>query len=137
MTSRGGARLLVAIVCAVVAAVVATAIVVIDPPSQRLRSLDSRRVSDLSEIERRIDAHFERHGALPEDLAALDREPGLGRIPEDPEGRGPYEYEPGTPPSYRLCATFALDARDRDGPVYGTLWAHGAGRFCFDLEAED
>ncbi len=138
MSDRGGARLLALVVSTVVAAAVATAIVVIDPRTRRLASLDSRRVTDLTEIQDRIEAYWKRHQSLPPDLAALTEEPGLGRLPQDPETATPYEYEPDDP-HYRVCATFALDSQETDPPSwqYSKLWAHGAGRFCYDLKVEE
>jgi hypothetical protein len=118
----------------VVATLVASIVVMGPPSAQRDERLDARRLEDLRRIERLVDAHFERTGVLPVDLAALAR-PGL-ELPSDPASGTPYGYESLAGRAYRLCAVFATDsARRRTQRWEGDVWSHAAGRHCFDLRA--
>jgi hypothetical protein len=113
---------------------VIVAIVLIDPRTQRLRRLDERRIADLRMLQQRIVVYRERHDRLPDDFDELSSEPGLGRLPLDPETGAAYGYERRDADSYRLCATFRFETRDDDphGLPQELRWGHGAGRFCFD-----
>lgn len=135
---RGSARLAV-VVSLAIAAAVAIAIVIIDPPTQRQRMLDERRLDDLRQLRSQVDVFWKRHEALPSDLDALTREPGFGAAKLDPETAAPYGYEIKDADSYRLCATFVLDSGDDEQLRYGSRsseWAHPVGRFCFDLDVD-
>lgn len=135
--SNGSTRLAIVLSVAV-AATVAVAIVIIDPPAQRQRRLDQRRVEDLMRIREQVDTYWQRHHALPGDLAGLASEPGFDTPTRDPESSTPYGFEVKDADSYRLCASFALDTGARRDPPWrswgASEWAHPAGRFCFDLD---
>jgi hypothetical protein len=136
--SEGSTRLAIVLSVAVAAAV-AAAIVMIDPPAQRQRRLDERRVADLMEIFQQINTYWNRHGAFPSDLAELDSEPGFDTPPREPGTSTPYGYEVKDTDSYQLCANFSLDTGALRYPQWdrnGSKWAHPAGRFCFDLDVD-
>lgn len=136
--SDGSTRLAIVLSVAV-AAVAAAAIVMINPPAQRQRRLDERRVDDLMRIREQVDTYWKRHQALPSDLAGLASEPGFDTPTRDPETSASYSYEVKDSDSYRLCASFALDsgARQRSRWVRdASEWAHPAGRFCFELDVD-
>lgn len=129
-----GRRVLVAAAVVVVATLLASIAVMGPPSAQREERLDARRLEDLRRIERLVDAHFERTGVLPVDLAALAR-PGL-ELPSDPASGTPYGYESLAERAYRLCAVFATDSAQRRAQRWESdEWSHAAGRHCFDLRA--
>lgn len=137
MNRSAGSTRLAVVLSVAVAAAVAAAIVMINPPAQRQRRLDERRIDDLMRIREQIDTYWQRHQTLPNDLAGLDAEPGFDTPTRDPETSTPYGYELKDTDSYRLCASFALDSGARRYPRWGRSasdWAHPAGRFCFDLD---
>ena len=132
----GSMRLAIGVSLAIAAAVV-VAIVIIDPPRQRQRMLDDRRLGDLIQLRSQVNFYWRRHEALPGDLNSLGREPGFSTPVLDPETMAPYGYEIKDANSYRLCATFALDSGDDEQSQYDSWaseWAHPVGQYCFDLE---
>ena len=134
MRSIGVGKVLAASATAIVAGAVIAAILLDPPGEQRRRKMDSRRVEDLMSIQRSVAEYWSRHRALPPDLAALGREPGLLVPSNDPETGAAYAYEATGPRSYRLCAEFARSTSERPWiPAYLESWSHGAGRHCYDL----
>lgn len=135
MSTGSAGRWLLVAAGAVVVATVAASIAVIGPPAaQRELRLDARRLDDLRRIERLVDAHFTRTGALPAGLEALAR-PGL-ELPLDPASDAPYGYEAGAGRDYRLCAVFGTDsASSRLQRRESDEWSHGSGRQCFERRA--
>ena len=134
--ARGSARL-AAIVSAGVIAAVITAVLLIDPATQRQLRLDDARTLHLMKIQQQIDEYWHRHEAMPKDLATLAHEPGFDSPIHDPVTGQPYGFELVDSDSYRLCAEFSLDLgklpRRYRRNVYSTYdkWSHPAGRFCF------
>ncbi|MCK5245715.1 hypothetical protein KAJ02_09325 [Candidatus Bipolaricaulota bacterium] len=126
------------VVVLVVAAVIVGGILLDSPAQERLRRLDERRVSDLRELSYAVDVYWTREGNLPSSLEELANEERIVRELHDPETGDPYEYRVVGYYSYELCAVFALDMAidDRDY-LYRSLWLHGSGRECFQLEAQD
>jgi Domain of unknown function (DUF5671) len=114
-----------AVVSAVVSGVVAFGL----PGEQRKARLDQRRDEHLQMISRAVDSYWSNHRQLPQSLAELAREPGVGPIPTDPETGKTYEYSASGGETYRLCAVFD---RHSDETASGYWW-HGAGRHCFNL----
>ena len=125
------------IASAVVAATVIGAFVLLGSPGeQRTRRFDERRLADLRAASAAIDLHFPRHGTLPGSLDELPVELGPAPAARDPRTGAPYEYERLGADRYRLCATFARESQqERWGPERD-FWAHGAGRQCFEIDAE-
>jgi len=123
----------------VVLAVVIIGVILLDSPAQeRLRRLDERRVSDLREIAYAVDVYWTREGTVPSSLEELLNEREYYEELFDPETGEPYEYRALSSNIYELCAVFSRDAAidDRDY-LYQSLWFHGSGRQCFQLEAHD
>ena len=121
----------------VVAAVIIGVILLDSPAQERLRRLDERRVADLREIADELDYYWTREGILPSSLEELSAEPGVFVELFDPETGQPYEYRVLSSSTYELCAQFARDTAEEQDRFYKDYWAHGPGRQCFELEAQD
>jgi hypothetical protein len=104
------------------------------PASERERRLDERRVRALQGVAGSIDQYWTDHQRLPQSIAELTRDARLATETKDPISAQEYAYRTVTDRSYQLCAEFA---RQSAGAVYGALWAHPAGRHCFDLEVHE
>jgi len=132
-----GSVLLGAAVTVVIAAVVAGLLVLGSPTDERVRRVDDRRVEDLQGIMAATDLYWTRHALLPASLDELTAEPGVRISTGDPASSETYGYQPLDSVRYEVCATFEGEsgeiARDREKD----LWAHGAGRQCFELEADE
>lgn len=126
----------------------------IDAPSNvREQKLDSTQVSDLQEIQWRLQDYLTVNNTLPESLAALSEYSGM-RTPTAPENRSAYRYEL-TEAGFALCATFFAVSTDYDNYYYPkpvmapaatgdspekapvtivnpNNWEHGAGEVCFE-----
>lgn len=137
--SGGGGRIILAAATVIVAAAVIAGLVVLGSPrAERRQRLDGVRVSDLQTIERLVSSFARLHGALPDNMQALMKQPGYAVPRGDPESGTAYEYRPLGPRSFQLCATFDTDSAN--GPPSGdyalsfnAAWAHGRGRHCFEL----
>jgi membrane protein YqaA with SNARE-associated domain len=144
-----GWSLLGVIVVGIILGFVATG----SPQSERMRTLDSRRSSDLNELALCINDFAQQFEALPSSLEELEKTSMLSYCANkvDPETNEPYEYQlitPLTSPvamnnnlltgTFELCATFALDSRDgQTTPLYldrtASKWyTHTTGRNCFE-----
>jgi hypothetical protein len=133
MSGRGW---LAAGVALAVGGAVAAGLMVMESPSEaRARRLDERRVADLRQLARDIDAFWTRRSALPASLDELAGEGGLGDRRTDPERGTAYEYRVRDGKRYELCATFAAERPDEGGSPGALSWAHGVGRQCFVLTA--
>lgn len=140
MTPRVGARLLLAAAVAAVVAALIAGILAVGPPSlEREKRLDEIRVTDLAAIENLISSFAKVHKGLPQDLAALEREPGYATPPIDPESGNPYEYEVLSADGYRLCAHFSARSTPESAAyIYhpANTWSHGAGNQCFNRRVD-
>jgi hypothetical protein len=124
------------IVGTAVVAGIAAGLVLIGPPSaERSRRLDEIRIGDLMQLSNAIELYWKREGMLP---ASLD---GLAGVPDaafrstmDPATSEPYAYRTIDASRYELCASF--EREDLDGEYNDRFWAHGAGRKCFELDAQ-
>ena len=108
------------------------------PTAVREQRLDSTQVTDLQQIQWRIQDYYLTNEKLPENLSALG-EPAVAKAPEN---RAAYRYNV-TTEGFELCATFAeqpsvADAQMYSAPVDKTggiknpdNWQHGAGETCF------
>lgn len=132
-----GSALLGAAAVVVVAAVLGGLLLIGSPAEERARRLDRRRVTDLQGIRAATDLYWTRHSELPASLEALTDEPGIRIVTRDPESGEVYGYQPVDSVRYEMCASFVRPsepiARNRETD----LWAHGSGRQCFQLEAEE
>ena len=137
MKPSPGSLLLAAAVTVVIAAVAAGLLVLGSPTEERARRIDARRVADLQGIMAATDLYWTRHSSLPASLDDLTAEPGVRIRTRDPASGEPYGYQPMDSADYEVCASFEQEsgeiARDRETD----LWAHGSGRQCFRLEADE
>jgi hypothetical protein len=124
-------------VTAVVAAVLAGLFALGSPTEERARRIDERRVSDLRGISAATDLFLTRHARLPASLEELTAEPGVTVGTRDPASSEPYPYQPLDSVRYEVCATFERESEEISRDPKRDLWAHGAGRQCFQLEAEE
>ena len=150
---------------AVVAAVAVGLVLLGPPSQERERRIDDRRVADLNGIAAAANLYWTRHGRLPASLDELAAEPGPTISTSDPTSSEMYGYRALDDGRYEVCATFAADsgaptrsssviqrscqgchgpdspaATRVDDPVAAhlglrDLWAHGAGRQCFQMRA--
>ena len=125
---------------AVVAAVIAGMVALGSPADQRARRLDQARLDDLRSLANGIEHEWGQNRALPRSLDELPA--GFGQRRRDPATGEPYEYAVLAENRYRLCATFDRDdTEDVERPwtgldhVTATIWNHGSGRYCYELEA--
>ncbi|PZO58038.1 MAG: hypothetical protein DCF15_05930 [Phormidesmis priestleyi] len=123
---------------AVLIAIVAGFLLLGSPGQQRLLSLDSERVNDLSQIASNLVYTVENPGnttpapQLPESLpASIANRDDL----RDPLTKEPYEYRRLSDSAYELCATFATDStqQDKTSQFIDTQWPHPVGRHCFEI----
>ena len=112
-----------------------------NPPSEvREEKLDNQMVSQLQDMQWRIEDYYRANSALPENLVAMYEPFG---VPIPPENRNDYEYRTTGEKSYTLCATFAKDSVSIDGsqirPFYekNYNWDYQAGYWCFDREIDE
>jgi hypothetical protein len=110
------------------------------PSTVREQKLDAQQVSDLQQLQWRIQDHSLTNGKLPETLEAL----GNGALPQAPENRAAYKYAV-TEEGFELCATFAQPSTENENFMYQSSavinekmmiknpdnWQHGAGEVCF------
>ncbi len=124
---------------AVAAAIVAGFWVLGSPGQQRLLSLDSERINDLSQIASTLAYAVENPGQatpappLPEQIPdSITTRDDL----RDPATQEPYEYRRLSESAYELCATFATDSSQQDKNLQSSnsRWTHSAGRHCFEIK---
>src|SRR5919106_5278320 len=119
----------------VLSAIVAALLVFGSPAEERARRLDARRVQDLTNIANAIDVYWTRHARLPASLEELRNEP-VGHVDyHDPRTNDTYGYRSLEPNKYELCGQFDGDSRSSDRASRDGFWSHGAGRQCFQREA--
>ena len=121
----------------VIAALIGGFLVLGSPTEQRARRMDDRRVTDLQETMVAVDLYWTRHSRLPASLDELTAEPGVQLSNRDPVSSEPYAYQTLDSTRYELCASFELESEEISRDPKQDLWAHGAGRHCFQLEAEE
>jgi Domain of unknown function (DUF5671) len=109
------------------------------PNAVRELKLDTQQISDLQEIQYRIENHYMLEAALPGTLLDLNVSSPL---PEAPEERDPYTYVI-TESGFNLCANFAKESQedmfittlalDNNAVIKNRDdWRHGAGKYCFE-----
>ncbi len=132
MSPRPGRRsLLLAVSTAVLLAVIAGFLALGTPQDERRRRLDEVRVDDLRALSSALAAHFDRTGALPTTLAALDLRARKPSASFDPAGRGAFGYAALDDSSFQVCATFDEESRVDPARFAYDPWFHGAGPECF------
>ena len=125
----------------IVAAMLATSLSYIETPAEvRESKTDTQMVSDLQDMQWRIEAFHRTEDALPESLAQLF---GEFAVPTPPEGRPAYTYTVESETEYSLCAEFLNDSAamydSRAMPIMekNYNWEHKAGTWCFEREIDD
>lgn len=106
------------------------------PAEVREMRLDDQQVTDLQEMQYRIEEYYRIEGALPEKIEDMY----TTAVPDAPEDRADYEYKLIDETTYELCATFAHASPENSmttRPVVSPLgkdnytWDHGTGEQCF------
>lgn len=127
---------------AVVAIAAIYGITLIDTPGvAREIRLDQEQISDLMDMQWRIEAYYQETNSFP---ANLDQVYQDFEAPQAPEGREAYSYSPTGPDTYELCATFAHPTPEGERQAHrpsfagdavylqNQNWEHPAGIKCFE-----
>jgi hypothetical protein len=134
----------------VTAAVVAGFIVAGSPTTERARRFDDQRETALRQIIDSIGAYAEKREAVPATIADLQTAASknigiyLSDV-NDPVTREPYEYQPTSTLTFRICATFQTAPRpknENEAQYYPVMKSAGgtdftkrtAGRYCWDID---
>lgn len=110
------------------------------PSTVREQKLDAEQVTDLQQLQWRIQDYSMTNGVLPENLDAI----GDGALPQAPEDRPAYRYTV-TEEGFELCATFEQPSTSSENYMYQSSaminekmmvknpdnWQHGEGEVCF------
>ena len=110
------------------------------PGIVREQKLDAQQITDLQQLQWRIQDYIVTNNQLPENLSAL----GEGIVIAAPEDRPAYRYIV-SGDGFELCATFAQPSTDSENYMYQTSvvlddkslirnpdnWQHSAGEVCF------
>lgn len=114
------------------------------PSAVREQKLDQTQVSDLQNIQWKIQDFITVNDSLPESIAVA-YEPVGSKIPTAPENRPTYTYSI-TDKGFNLCATFSQPSSVNEelyGPTQIAIskqkqilnpdtWSHGTGEVCFE-----
>lgn len=121
-----------------------SAILYIPSPTEvRELKADNQTISDLQDIQWRIEDYYRSQASLPETLDDLYS--GVSK-PVAPESRAPYTYKIVDETEYKLCATFKYSnnqfSRQQrpdmlvnltiNTKTLNSLWDYQAGEWCFD-----
>jgi hypothetical protein len=117
----------------VVASVLWGLLIIGSPEQQREKKFDEKRIADLQGIAGSLDRYVTRHKSLPENLDDLEKEPGISIRKADPKTGAAYIYRKSSSDTYELCAEFSAESADE----IKSMWAHSAGKYCFQLTAKD
>lgn len=114
------------------------------PAEVRERKLDTTQITDLQNIQWRIQDYISLNNAIPANLEVMDSKVPLVSAPE---GRPAYTYIV-TESGFKLCATFMTESKpdefsyarvmpvDETGKVMTIInpdnWEHGTGEVCFE-----
>jgi hypothetical protein len=111
------------------------------PHTQRLRRIDSQRVSDLQGIQWQIVNYWQQKQKLPDSLDQLNDSISGFRVPTDPQTGKPYTYikrktTTAEPPTFDLCSDFNLPSANGSKPypigrTENDNWEHLKGATCF------
>jgi hypothetical protein len=118
----------------VIAAVAAGLWSIGSPGEQRLRRLDERRISDLTQLSQAVLWYHTERRALPAATSDLVNGRRLSRLPLDPSTDEPYEYRVTGERQFELCAVFARSSRPEDAKDF---WYHETGRRCYEFDVPD
>lgn len=104
------------------------------PQEVRESRIDDNQITDLQNIQWRIEEFYQINNALP---TTIEDAFGTLSAPTAPTERSAYEYKLTGTSTYELCATFAQDSASSEysrpvsmyEPNYS--WTHKAGEWCF------
>ena len=116
------------------------------PQEARQMRFDQQQIDNLSDMQWRIDDHFQINKSLPQSVDVLY----VGSdAPQAPEGREAYKYTVIDADTYELCATFEYPSNQRGSDTTRPVvtdeslknpynnWDHGAGETCFERTVVD
>lgn len=114
------------------------------PKEVRETRIDDEQISDLQDIQWRVEEYYQLEGVLPESIDTLYS--GM-KMPQASAGREAYQYTILAPDRFELCAEFAHESTREHfaigRPIFepGTIknpnnWDHGAGQWCFERIVE-
>jgi hypothetical protein len=112
------------------------------PQEVRNKNLDNKEVSELQEIQSRIESYTLLNSKLPE---SIDEAYNSLSVPSAPEGRSAYTYQVINASSFKLCAEFSNESiqsgdmyyasdvayKDSYGIINPNNWDHGKGTWCY------
>jgi len=109
------------------------------PGTNRLRSIDQRRLENLSGIANCVEGRWIERGEFLKTLDEIIKSENCSYIPlsafNDPQTGAPYEYKQVDADTYALCATFALEDSEGASQYFGDRrWQHDAGDTCFERD---
>ncbi len=120
----------------VVIATVVFGVTKIGSPSEaREYTLDQQQVTDLQDIQWRVEDYYLTSNSFPANLETLF---GVMTVTQAPEGREAYQYKVTGADTYELCATFVKETPQSDRSVMYSggskyqSWDHPAGEFCYE-----
>ncbi|PCI29826.1 hypothetical protein COB55_01250 [Candidatus Wolfebacteria bacterium] len=124
----------------VLALVVGGFVIMGTPGEQRDLRFDQQRVQHLENIQRQVVSYWQDKGSIPTRIKDLNDSIRGYFVTIDPETDQPYVYEKTGEHSFRLCAVFALESKEKSGrdtrdigkPTVSELWGHDMGLTCFD-----
>tara|TARA_B100000745_G_scaffold267052_2_gene192610 strand:- start:172 stop:1077 length:906 start_codon:yes stop_codon:yes gene_type:complete len=108
------------------------------PTVVREMRIDENQVSDLQDIQRKVETYYNTYNALPESLSDAY---GTLQQPAAPEEKPAYVYERTDAATYKLCATFTHPSPKGDR-LYDPMidanhnWEHSSGEWCFTRSVE-
>jgi len=92
--------------------------------------LDAQRISDLTEISKRVDRYWARHRSMPTLLSDLAIESSDELNWHDPKTASPYIYRVKGGNTYELCAEFDRSTGGSPQFAAGHFWDHSWGLQC-------
>jgi len=110
------------------------------PEVVRQMRMDENQVTDLQDMQWKIESYFNTNQALPEDIATAY---GRLALPVAAEGMPAYEYIVKDETSYELCATFTHPSASAAEKYNLSIvdanfnWEHSSGEWCFTRTVKD
>ena len=142
-THEKQSKLAALVACVIIAFTLALGFMHSDSPTKvHEMKIDAQQVSDLSDMQWRIEDHYRINKALPIDIKTVYV--GID-VPKAAFERDAYKYKTTADDKYELCATFAYSSKQNTQTVIATPvgndvtaknpynnWDHGTGVTCFE-----
>jgi hypothetical protein len=105
------------------------------PRTQQLMKYDQQKVYSLQEISYQISNYYQKKGSLPNSLNDLSADNSYFMVPLDSQKNTPFEYVlvGQSAKTYQLCAVFNKASDNSSRMSNLDIWAHPAGRHCFNI----